>query len=185
MLRSVESPTPAALADLVSRCDQINRFETQLTAAEEVRVGALASGLVVMRQVLELVPIEPEKLPARQGRITHWLLSGGHLEAVETAAIREFRGALALDEHEQVKFLTDRTWRGQWRAVTLWRSGVFDISSAAMMEYLAALTALAHQRAPDVARALLLRAEALEASEALLAGGPRSRQSGERPGVDR
>jgi hypothetical protein len=175
MQHAVESPTPKALADLVARCDQINRFDTQLTAAEEIRVAALASGLVVMRQVLDLQELDPEKLPMRQGRIQHWLLSGGHLKEVETPAIRAVDGTLALDEHEQVKVLTNRTWRGQWRGVTLWRSGVHGVSSAAMMEYLAALTALAQRRAPDAARALLARGDAISASDSLLAVKPRSR----------
>lgn len=177
MQHTADSPTPAALADLVARCEQINRFQTQLTAAEEVRVAALASGLLVMRQVLGLEPLAAESLPARQGRIPHWLLSGGHLGALETAAIRGIRGALALDEHEQVKILTDRTWRGQWRTVTLWRSGVLGVSAAEMMAYLAALTGFAHQRAPDAARALLVRSAAVVSSDALLAGGPRTRGS--------
>lgn len=175
MQQPVEAPTPKALADLVARCDQINRFETQLTAAEETRIAALASGLLVMRQVLDLEPLEPEKLPMRQGRIQHWALTGGHLKAVETQAVRSVRGLLVLDEHEQVKILSQRTWRGQWRSVTLWRSGEHGLSSADMMEYLAGLTALAHERAPDVARTLLARAEAVTATHAILAGGPRSR----------
>src|SRR5215216_7420288 len=77
MQQSVEAPTPKALADLVARCDQINRFAMQLTAVEEHRVAALAAGILVMRQVLDLPLIEPEKLPMRQGRIQHWGLTGG------------------------------------------------------------------------------------------------------------
>jgi hypothetical protein len=177
MQPAVESPTPRALADLVARCDQINRFEMQLTAAEDVRVAALASGILVMRQVLELEAIEAEKLPGLQARISHWLLSGGHLEEIHTPAIRQLGGRLALDEHEQVKILSDRSWRGQWRSVALWRNGVNGISNAAMMEYLAAVTAFAHRKAPDAARALLARSEALEQSDALV-GGPRGRTSG-------
>jgi hypothetical protein len=60
--QSADAPTPKALADLVARCDQINRFETQLTAAEEMRIAALAAGILVMRQVLDLRPIDPDKL---------------------------------------------------------------------------------------------------------------------------
>jgi hypothetical protein len=178
MQPAVESPTPRALADLVARCDQINRFETQLTAAEDVRVAALASGLLVMKQVLSLEPIAADKLPGLQSRIAHWYLSGTHLEEVHTPLVRQLDGRMALDEHEQVKFLTDRSWRGQWRTVTLWRNGIFGMSNAAMMEYLAALTSFAHHRAPDAARALLARSIALESSESLLHGGPRSRKSG-------
>jgi hypothetical protein len=175
MQQPVEVPTPKALADLVARCDQINRFETQLTAAEEARVAALASGILVMRQVLGLALLEPEILPTRQGRIQHWALSGGHLRDVETPPIRAVRGMFVLDEHEQVKVLADRTWRGQWRTVTLWKPGEHGVSSAAMLEYLAALTRLAQERAPDVARALLARSEAVAAAHGLLASGPRQR----------
>jgi hypothetical protein len=175
MQQPVEVPTPKALADLVARCDQINRFETQLTAAEVARVAALASGILVMRQVLGLAVLEPEILPTRQGRIQHWALSGGHLRDVETPAIRAVRGLFVLDEHEQVKVLSDRTWRGQWRSVTLWKPGEHGVSSAAMLEYLAALTRLAQERAPDVARALLARSEAVAAAHGLLAAGPRQR----------
>ncbi len=178
MQPAVESPTPRALADLVARCDQINRFETQLTAAEDVRISALAAGLLVMRQVLGLESIGADKLSGLQSRISHWLLSGDHLEEVHTPAIRQLSGRLALDEHEQVKIVSDRSWRGQWRTVTLWRNGIMGISNAAMMEYLAALTAFAQRRAPDAARALLARSEALESSDSLLAGGPRMRTSG-------
>ena len=40
-----------------------------------------------------------------------------------------------------------------------------------MMEFLARLTELAQKRAPDAARALLARSEAVTATHALLAGG--------------
>ena len=83
MQQPVEAPTPKALADLVARCDQINRFETQLTAAEEGRITALASGILVMRQVLELPLVGPDELPTRQGRVQHWAITGGHLAEVE------------------------------------------------------------------------------------------------------
>jgi hypothetical protein len=53
----VLAPTPRALADLVARCTQINRYATELTAAEEWRIAALASAVVVMRNVLDLTPI--------------------------------------------------------------------------------------------------------------------------------
>ena len=175
MQQAVEAPTPKALADLVARCDQINRFEMQLTAVEENRIAALASGILVMRQVLDLTLIDPEKLPMRQGRIQHWALSGGHLKEAETPAIHALRGLLVLDEHEQVKVLSHRTWRGQWRLVTLWKSAEHHILPASMMEYLARLTELAQRRAPDAARALLARSEAVSATHNLLAAGPRSR----------
>ena len=44
-----------------------------------------------------------------------------------------------------------------------------------MLDYLARLTSLAQKRAPDVARALLVRSEAVAATHALLAVGPRQR----------
>jgi hypothetical protein len=175
MQQPVEAPTPEALADLVARCDQINRFETQLTAAEEARIAALASGILVMRQVLELPAVDPENLPTRQGRIQHWALTAGHLKEAETPAIHAVRGLFVLDEHEQVKVLGDRTWRGQWRSVTLWKNGELGVSAAAMLEYLARLTSLAQKRAPDVARALLIRSQAVAATHGLLAVGPRQR----------
>jgi hypothetical protein len=175
MQNPVEAPTPSALADLVSRCDQINRFDTQLTAAEETRIAALASGILVMRQVLDLQGMDAEKLPSRQARIQHWALSGGHLRDLETPAIHGVRGLFVLDEHEQVKILTERTWRGQWKAVTLWRAGVHGISAAAMMEYLVRVTQRAQERAPHAARALHVRSEAVVGAQTLLAHGPRSR----------
>jgi anti-sigma-K factor RskA len=175
MQQPVDAPTPQALADLVARCDQINRFETQLTAAEEARIAALASGILVMRQVLELPLLAPENLPTRQGRIQHWALTASHLKPAETPVIHGVRGLFVLDEHEQVKLLSDRTWRGQWRSVTLWKNGEHGVSAAAMLEYLANLTSLAQQRAPDVARALLIRSQAVAATHGLLAVGPRQR----------
>jgi hypothetical protein len=177
MQNAVEAPTPKALADLVARCDQVNRFAMQLTAVEEHRIAALASGLLVMRQVLELPLIDADKLPMRQGRIQHWALTGGHLREAETPAIHAVRGQLVLDEHEQVKVLTHRTWRGQWRSVTLWKSTEHKILPADMMAFLAQLTALAQRRAPDAARALLARSEAVSATHTLLAAGPRSRNA--------
>lgn len=175
MQQPVEAPTPKALADLVARCDQINRFETQLTAVEEARITALASGILVMRQVLELELIDPEKMPSRQGRIQHWALSGGACREAETPVIHAVRGVFVLDEHEQVKVLSERTWRGQWRSVTLWKNGDHGVSAAAMLEYLARLTGLAQKRAPDVARQLLARSEAVAATHNQLAVGPRQR----------
>lgn len=175
MQQSIEAPTPEALADLVARCDEINRYATQLTVAEESRIAALAAGILVMRKVLDLEPIAPERLPMRQGRIDHWALTGSQLESAETAPIRHLHGKLVLDEHEQVKILSQRTWRGAWRMVTLWRDGVHGLSSRDLMDYLARLTALAQQRAPDVARVLLERSEAVAATQTMLRAGPRSR----------
>jgi hypothetical protein len=175
MTHSVDAPTPQSLADLVARCDQINRFEMQLTAAEESRVAALASGILVMRNVLELEPVDAAKLPVHQGRIPHWKLTGGHLREAETPAIHSLRGVLALDEHEQVKVLTNRKWGGGWGSVALWRSGVHGLTAAAMLEYLARLVAMAQRRAPDAARKLLARSEALAATRDLMDEGPRPR----------
>jgi hypothetical protein len=171
----VEAPTPDALADLVARCEQINRYAVQLTVVEESRIAALAAGLVPMRTVLELKPIAPEKLPTRQGRIRHWALSGGHLSDLATASIKALHGVLVLDEHEQIKILSQRTWRGGWRLVTLWREGVHGLSSRDLMEYLARLTATAQERAPVAARALLERSRAVAESCARLPDGPRTR----------
>jgi hypothetical protein len=176
----VEVPTPTALADLIARCDQINRFETQLAAAEATRIAALAAGILVMRQVLDLQPVDSGTLPTRQGRIQHWALTGGHLKEAETPAIAAARAMLVLDEHEQVKVLSQRTWRGQWRNVTLWHNKENGISAADVMEYLARLVAFAHRRAPEVARGLLARSEGVETAMELASPTPRGRSSGER-----
>jgi len=175
MAQPVDAPTPQALADLVARCDQLNRYATQLTAAEESRVAALASGILVMRNVLELEVVEATKLPVHQGRIQHWALTGSHLREAETPTIRALRGTLALDEHEQVKVLSQRKWGGQWGSVSLWRSGVHGLTAAMMLEYLARLVGLAQQRAPEAARKLLARSEALAATRDLMDEGPRPR----------
>jgi hypothetical protein len=96
MQQSVEAPTPKALADLVARCDQINRFAMQLTAVEENRIAALAGRDPVMRQVLDLPLIDAEKLPDAAGAHQHWALTGGHLKEAETPAIHAVpRPALA------------------------------------------------------------------------------------------
>lgn len=175
MQHPAEAPTPRALADLVARCDEVNRYETQLTAAEEARIAALASAILVMRNVLGLHLVNADKLPAHQGRIQHWSLTGGHLKEAETPAVHALRGSLALDEHEQLKVLSQRKWGGQWGAVALWRNGVLGVSSADMMQYLARLIELAQRRAPDAARALLARSEAVAATHELMAIGPRTR----------
>jgi len=175
MQQAVEAPTPQALADLVARCKEIGRYTTQLTAAEESRIAALAAALLTMRQVLDLHPIAPDKLPLRQARIAHWALTDPHDPATTAPALVDRRAALAIDEHEQVKVLSDRTWRGVWRTVTLWRDGVHGISAADLMQYLAHLTALAQQRAPDVVSVLLERSESIVAANALLPAGPRTR----------
>ncbi len=176
MQQLIEAPTPAALADLVRRCEQINRYATQLTAAEETRVAALASAIVVMRQVLDLHPVGTDRLAARQGRIQHWFLTADHLSAAETPAIKRFRGRLVLDEHEQVKILSQRTWRRSARGVSLWRDGVEGLSAADLMTFLARLTALAQERAPDVARALLERSEGIVGARELKSAKPRGRE---------
>jgi hypothetical protein len=175
MQQAVEAPTPQALADLLARCKEIGRYATQLTAAEESRIAALAAALLSMRHVLNLHPIAPEKLPLRQARIAHWALTDPHDAATVAASLVDRRAALAIDEHEQVKVLSDRTWRGVWRTVTLWRDGVHGISAAALMQYLAHLTAVAQQRAPDVVTVLLERSEAVVAASSLIPAGPRTR----------
>lgn len=176
MQQPIEVPTPLALADLLARCNEIRRYTTELTAAEVLRISALAAALVAMRQVLDLRPVPSEKLPLRQKRIAHWSLTDlHHLDAALTPGVRGVDGALALDEHDQVKILSGRTWRGAWDTVTLWRDGVHNISASTMMDYLARLVALAQERAPDVAQSLLARSEAVVAASALLPAGPRSR----------
>jgi hypothetical protein len=171
----VEAPTPQALADLVARCKQIARYSVQLTEAEESRIAALASGIVAARGVLELDEIDATRLPARQGRIRHWALTGGHLSDLMTPAMKHLHGTLALDEHEQIKILSRRTWRGVWRVVTLWRDGVDGLSSRDLLEYLARLAVRAQEIAPAAARALRERSEAIAATSPLLPVGPRSR----------
>jgi len=164
MQEPVEAPTPRALADLVARCTQIDRFTVQLVAAEESRIAAMASGMFAMRGVLQLAEIPADRLPARQSRIRHWCLAGGELGELATNAIRKLDGTLVVDEHEQVKILSRRTWRGVWRVVTLWRDGVHGLSSRDLLEYLAKLAAHANELAPAAARELLARSEAVAAS---------------------
>ena len=164
----IEAPTPSALADLVARCKQIESFTVQLTAAEESGVSAFASGLFAMRGVLLLDVIPSEKLPARQARIAHWALSGGDLSHLSTPAIRDLDGVLVIDEHQQVKILSGRTWRGAWRAVALWRNGVRNLSSRDLLEYLAKLVAQAQHRAPLAAHDLHARSEAVAAGSRML-----------------
>jgi hypothetical protein len=175
MQHPIDAPTPQALADLVARCREIDRYATQLTNAEESRIAALASALLSMRRVLELERIPEGKLPARQSRIDHWLLTGGTLETLETPAIRALPGVLALDEHEQIKVLTSHHWRGGWRTVTLWRDGVARLAAHDLMEYLAALVAHAQKTAPSVASALLERSRAIAGTDALTGNMPRAR----------
>jgi anti-sigma-K factor RskA len=175
MQQSVEAPTPQALADLVARCTQITRFARQLTAVEEARIAALAAGILTMREVLELKLIPSHRLPTRQARVQHWMLAGGELSELATPAIRTLHGTLALDEHEQIKILSDRTWRGVWRSVTLWRDGTHGLAAHELMEYLARLASDAQGRAPAVARILLERSRAVASTLSLLPNGPRTR----------
>ena len=170
---SVDTPTAVALSDLVARCSEINRYATQLTAAEESRVAALAAALVTMRDVLRLERIGSMELPVRHGRVAHWALTGTSVVEVETPAIRQVPGLLVLDEHGQVKILSGRTWRGAWQSVALWRDGVHGLRAGPLMDYLARLIGLANERAPDAARVLLERRTAIDATVRLTAVGPR------------
>jgi len=170
---SVEVPTVAALSELVARCAEINRYATQLTAAEESRVAALAASLVTMRQVLGLDRIGTMELPVRHARVAHWSLTGTSVVEVETDAIRQLQGLLVLDDHGQVKILSGKTWRGAWQTVSLWRDGVHGLRAGPLMDYLARLIRLANERAPDAARALLERRRAVEKTSGLTASGPR------------
>jgi hypothetical protein len=172
---SIEVPTPAALADLIARCTQIDRYATQLAAAEEIRIAALATGIIAMRRVLELEPVARETLPSRHLRAEHFVLTSRSVEEARTPAVKAVNGTLVLDEHGQVKILSGRTWRGMWRNVTLWRDGVEGLSAADLMDFLARLVALAHERAPDAARALLERRDRLAETLSIRASGPRGR----------
>ena len=179
MSQPVDVPTAASLADLVARCEQLHRYDTQLTAAEESRVAALADGLVSMRHVLQLPAISREKLPSRHGRMDHWALTGTTVSEAETPPIAELtrRSGLVLDEHGQVKVLGDRSWRGEWRSVVLWRDGTAGLRAADLMQYLARLAALAQARTAGAAHTLVDRHDAIEATRALTVEGPRSAQA--------
>jgi hypothetical protein len=59
--------------------------------------------------------------------------------------------------------------------VALWRSGAQGLTAAVMLEYLARLVAMAQRRAPEAARKLLARSEALAATRDLMDQGPRPR----------
>ena len=170
---SVEIPTIAALNELVARCSEINRYATQLTAAEESRVAALAAALVPMRQVLGLERIGSLELPVRHARVAHWALTGTSVVEVQTDPIRQLPGQLVLDDHGQVKILSGKTWRGAWQSVSLWRDGVYGLRAAALMDYLARLVGLANERAPEAARGLLERGRAIEATARLTGTAPR------------
>jgi hypothetical protein len=167
MQHPIIAPTPEALADLVARCTQINRFAKQLTKAEETRISALASGILAMRSVLDLPAVPPERLPARQSRIDHWIITPDELSELLTPELKPFRGRLVLDEHAQIKILTGRTWRGAWREVSLWRDGVQSLSAHDLMEYLVALTVETQERSPDSARVLLERSRAVAAARSV------------------
>ena len=173
MSGSVEVPTPAVLNELVARCSEINRYATQLTAAEESRVASLAAALVTMRQVLGLERVGSMELPLRHARIGHWALTGASVIEEQTEAIRQLQGMLVLDDHGRVKILAGRTWRGAWQTVSLWRDGVHGLRAGPLMDYLARLIALANERAPAAARMLLDRRQAVDATTGLTAPGPR------------
>jgi hypothetical protein len=82
---------------------------------------------------------------------------------------------LVLDEHEQVKILSHRTWRGVWRAVTLWRDGMHGLSAHDLMQYLVQLATAAQQNAPASASVLLPRSQDVAAASQILPEGPRGR----------
>ena len=178
MQSPIAVPTPAALADLVERCRQIDRYSTQLTAAEETRIAALAAALVSMRPVLELTPIARSALPGHHRRVTHWNLVSGYAVPVADhagAALGALGERLVLDEHGQIKVLANRSWRGMWRTANLWRDGVEGLTAAVLLGYLAQLVELAQRRAPDVAQSLVDRRDSLAASRSLVEPGPRGR----------
>lgn len=168
-----EVPTAEALDDLVARCRELDRYATQLTAAEETRISALASGLVSMVRVLGLEAVPSDRLPAHHRRAEHWMLVGDSTEPAMTTAVRSMDGLLALDEHAQVKILSDRSWRGRWRGVNLWKDGAGGLSAFALLEFLSRLAALAQERAPIEAEALRARRESLVTARSLGPTGPR------------
>lgn len=175
MQSPIAVPTPAALADLVERCRQIDRYSTQLTAAEETRIAALAAALVAMRPVLELTAIPRSSLPGHHRRVTHWNLVSGYATPLAEGAIGALGERLVLDEHGQIKVLANRSWRGMWRTANLWRDGIEGLGAAALLGYLAQLVELAQRRAPDVAQSLVERRDSLAASRSLVEPGPRGR----------
>jgi hypothetical protein len=168
-----EVPTIAALTDLVSRCKEIDRYHTQLSAAEETRISAMASAIVSMKRVLELEQVERDTLPTRHLRAEHWSLMCPGTAAAMTPAVKAVRGLLVLDDHGQLKILSGRTWRGSWRNVTLWKDGVEGLSAPGLLEFLARLASVAQERAPDVAQSLLERRKALLWTQSLGPSGPR------------
>lgn len=175
MQSPISAPTPEALADLVERCRQIDRYATQITAAEETRIAALAAALVSMRPVLELEIVPRGTLPGHHRRVTHWRLVSGHAAAIAEGAVRALGERLVLDEHGQVKVLAHRSWRGMWRTANLWRDGVEGLHSAALLVFLSRLVDLTQQRAPEVAQSLVERRDALAAARGLVEPGPRGR----------
>ena len=169
-----EVPTIAALTDLVSRCKEIDRYHTQLSAAEETRISALASAIVAMRHVLELDQVGRDTLPTRHLRAEHWALTCAATAEVVTPEVRSVKGLLVLDDHGQLKILSGRTWRGSWRSVTLWKDGVEGLTAPALLDFLARLATLAQERAPNAAQSLLERRKALLWTQSLGPTGPRN-----------
>src|SRR5215208_4685603 len=100
-----------------------------LAAAEETRISALAAAIVSMRRVLDLQPIDRDKLPSHHRRAEHVALVCPSTHPMQTAVVRELKGLLVLDDHGQVKILSGRSWRGRWRTVTLWRDGVEGVDA--------------------------------------------------------
>ena len=172
---SIEVPTPSALADLVARCSQIDRYATQLAQAEEIRISQLATGIVAMRRVLQLELVPREKLPSRHARAEHFILTSDAVREARTPAIKAVGGTVVLDDHGQVKILSGHTWRGMWKNVTLWRDGVSNLSAPDLMEFLARLVKVAHERSPEAAQSLLDRREKLSSTAPLMASGPKGR----------
>ena len=86
---SIEVPTPTALADLVARCNQIDRYATQLAQAEEIRISQLATGVVAMRRVLQLEQVPREKLPSRHARAEHFILTSDSVRDIDGSPVSD------------------------------------------------------------------------------------------------
>ena len=180
MQQPVEAPTPKALADLIARCDQINRrFETQLHSSRSHPYQRAGVGHPCHAPSARPQGAGFGKAPDAPG--AHSTL-GAHRRASPRSGntadqCREEPTSCSTSTNRS-KSCADRSWRGQWRSVTLWHNKENGVTAAQVMEFLARLTSLAHKRAPDVARGLLARSEAVVSALELVSQTPRGRNSG-------